>query len=504
MKIRHIQTKFVLIVSVLMALVMALQLYFTSRTQSDVINELTRLEKKINTVTDQLVTSTFNERVPAPPSVILSRDSLSKKTGVFIGSGKTILSPKAESRARFEWNLSDSLRSTVHVREIWQKGDSNRQGYSYFTRDSFETVVVDLNAPRTGRTGVNIPPPPPPGTRGNFSFVFPGLANDDDAPKLLRYNYSAGELQEALDDARDRNLIITLLLFGFSIIGIVLIAGSLTKPVKELNHSFDRVVNGELNVRVEPRRDDEMGELARSFNHMVSELKKNREKEELLHRQERLAALGQLAAGVAHEIKNPLNAINLTIEHLRDRFVDANDTRTIEYVGTVQNEIRRLDETVNNFLSYVRSENLQTKKQDVVPLIRETLQLYEREMKLHGIELQSDLKPLQLDVDADRFKTVIMNLVLNAIQAMPKGGLLQVKTTPDKKIIIQDNGAGIAAKNLEHIFDLFYTTKSGGTGLGLPTAYKIVEAHGGHLKIESTENEGTTLLIDFSGKDAAS
>ncbi len=168
-------------------------------------------------------------------------------------------------------------------------------------------------------------------------------------------------------------------------------------------------------------------------------------------------------------------------------------------MNTIQSEIQRLDKIVNNFLSFIRSENLQKSETDVNQLIDEVLRLYNREMSEQKVRLKTDYaNNLTLPLDAERFKAVVANIVLNALQAMPNGGELIVSTnTKERAIIFKDTGIGISAKNLENIFDIFYTTKSTGTGLGLPTAYKIVKEHGAEMEIRSSEGKGTEVQIQF-------
>jgi signal transduction histidine kinase len=284
---------------------------------------------------------------------------------------------------------------------------------------------------------------------------------------------------------------------------ILFISHRFLKPIGTLQNSFKQVVNGDLDVRVPSTSKDEIADLTISFNHMVEELRKNAEKEKLLQRKERLASMGQLAAGVAHEIKNPLNAINLTIEHLSDKFARKDKTAR-KYVNTIQNEISRLDGIVDNFLNFIRSESLNKKEVDVNELVAEVTHLLESEIHSRHINFQfKDCPDFRLLLDAKRFKTVLLNLILNAIHAMPDGGDLHIETSAENKSIhISDTGEGIPTENLDKIFDLFYTTKSKGTGLGLPTAYKIVKEHGGDIEIKSEINKGTTVIIRFSKLEA--
>ena len=339
----------------------------------------------------------------------------------------------------------------------------------------------------------------------DFTFQFPDFSIPDQ-PRFLKYKYNTAEINNAFVTMRNKNALITSGLFLISIVAFFFVSRRFTQPIRSLKGSFENVVSGNLDAPITSKSRDEIGDLTNSFNQMVVELQKNREREKILQRKERLASLGQLAAGVAHEIKNPLNAINLTIEHLRDKFAAEKDKQARKYIETIQSEIRRLDKVVNNFLSFIRSENLELADTNVNELINNVIHLLKRELESQKIDLKLDLtggspgrkKSFIHSLDGERFKTVIMNVILNSVQAMPDGGEISVSTNPDEKcIIIKDIGIGIAQKDLENIFDLFYTTKSSGTGLGLPTAYKIVKEHNGDIQINSEVGKGTEVRIQL-------
>jgi len=332
----------------------------------------------------------------------------------------------------------------------------------------------------------------------DITFKFPDFTIPTQ-PRVIKYNYSTDKVNAAFVNLRNKNVLITSGLFLLSIVAIFMVSRRFTHPIQSLKGSFENVVDGNLDVNIPSKSRDEIGDLTNSFNQMVFELQKNREREKILQQKERLASMGQLAAGVAHEIKNPLNAINLTIDHLRDKFSSSKEPQIQDYINTIQSEIRRLDKIVNNLLSFIRSENLQIVGTDVNGLIGNVIHLLKREIESQKIDLKLDLqKKFVHPLDGERFKTVIMNVILNALQAMPDGGKLAVSVNPDEKcIVVKDTGAGISAKDLEHIFDLFYTTKSSGTGLGLPTAYKIMKEHNGDIQIASEVGKGTEVRIQL-------
>lgn len=512
MKITSLNTKFIVLLSILMALILAIQLYFNNQTQEDILGELNNLKRTINTTTDQILVERLKTGEKAK---LFLKDSLIRNTKIikekFIKpANKDLILTESETTSVTSYGTdSDSAlwvfkdQDHVVVNNTVFKFDKIIKN----SKDShLEIIEIDLNDENHKEEVTNILSKVSEGKRKTtvktgdqvLAFEFPNLVSSD-APSKFRYNYNTALFNERLENIQRRNFWITLILFGLSIFGIAFVTAKFLKPIKTLNTSFDKVVQGDLDVVVESKSKDEIGELSTSFNHMVNELRKNKDKELIMQRQERLAGLGQLAAGVAHEIKNPLNAINLTIEHLQDKFVKEKNDKATSYINTIQKEIRRLDKTVNNLLSYLRSENLNKKIININALLDEIFELYEREIDARQIKLIKDYsRPCKLKIDAERFKTVVMNIILNAIHSMENGGeLLVTSNAKEKCITIKDNGCGIPAKNLEHIFDLFYTTKSAGSGLGLPTAYKIVQEHGGDISIESEETKGTKVTISL-------
>ena len=549
-----IKTKLFLILSALMALILVVQFFLAYQAQKDLLTELGHLSKSINSAIDSHYAQVL-EDIQKMEKLNLKTEKLLTDSAVFIDthtyfpeslyfqlisglknvreadeliSESLIHSPEfsKEYRMKFESEIPHEIEKFVeafefekeqqkilrqkHLKDIQQElqdvpviitGDSIRKRISWSSIPHIETI--DINIARSNdkvKSVIKISPHIdhsniPSHDAANIIFRIPDFSLPD-KPKLIRYNYQSADIEKALNSSLQRNILITITLFAFSILAILFISRRFLKPIGVLQQSFDQVVAGNLDVNVSVKTRDEMAQLTRSFNHMVGELQKNREKEKLLQQKERLASMGQLAAGVAHEIKNPLNAINLTIEHLRDKYARKDKTAQ-KYIQTVQGEITRLDSIVDNFLNFLRSEYLKKIKTDMNDLISGVLSLLETEINTAGIKVEfKSRKPLIAEVDPERFKTVLLNILLNAIHAMPDGGLIRISTIPRKKmIIIEDNGTGIPEKYVEKIFDLFYTTKSKGTGLGLPTAYKIVKEHGGEILISSREGKGTRVSI---------
>ncbi len=224
-----------------------------------------------------------------------------------------------------------------------------------------------------------------------------------------------------------------------------------------------------------------------------------------LHRADRLAAVGQLAAGVAHEVRNPLTAIRSTMQYLAGSF--DNDAKR-ELVSELIGEVDRIDETISGLLRLTRVGELQLADVDLVTLLRQTLRLVSGQARKQNVRIEEQIHNESLPSLADegQLKQVFLNLILNALQAMPKGGEIVVTAkrehattteSPRARIDISDSGAGIAADQLKSVFDPLFTTKSDGTGLGLAICHGIIQRHQGEIELTSTEGQGTTASIQL-------
>ncbi len=224
----------------------------------------------------------------------------------------------------------------------------------------------------------------------------------------------------------------------------------------------------------------------------------------------RLATVGEMAAGIAHEIRNPLNFINLSIDHLREAFAPANDAQKVQYkhiLTTIKDELARLNQLVTDFLSYGRPAKLKLRELDARTLIQEVRDLVITKADEQGVRIQIESNgsgDTKLVADAEQLKTCFSNLMINAVQAMPGGGELDINLLPDgDKIEIEfnDTGIGILPEALEQIFEPYYSTKETGIGLGLPLTKKIIEEHGGQIEVESEVGIGTSFIVTLPRKN---
>ena len=217
-----------------------------------------------------------------------------------------------------------------------------------------------------------------------------------------------------------------------------------------------------------------------------------------IERSERLASLGRLAAGIAHEIRNPLSSIKGFATYFGERYKGVpEDRKTAEIM--VQ-EVERLNRVITQLLEFARPMTVQKKPSPLEPIIQHSLRIIEREAQADNVKIETNLpdKIPHVSMEADRINQVLLNLYLNAIEAMEEGGTLRVEVVDVRdglKIVVSDTGKGISKEDSSRVFDPYFTTKQSGTGLGLAIVHKIIESHEGEVKIESTVGEGTTVTI---------
>ncbi len=302
-----------------------------------------------------------------------------------------------------------------------------------------------------------------------------------------------------------RPLVYTLLVLLLSTIITIFLVWRFTRPIANLSTAARRVAEGDLKVRVEgAERNDEIGKLTSQFNEMTAELEKTRQLEAKLQETEKSAVVGRLASAIAHEIRNPLNYINLTLDHLRKKFApeDAEKHATFEKLtAQLKTEVGRINRQVSDFLGYSRPTKLDLQPLDIREVIKDSRRIIEPQaeelnIKINLVERENVPKILG---DATVLRSVFNNLLTNAMQAMEtSGGNINMTISPEEnfvKIEVADKGIGISEENLSKIFEPYFSTKETGTGLGLAIVQKIVEDHNGTIEVASNVNEGTKFTV---------
>ena len=311
----------------------------------------------------------------------------------------------------------------------------------------------------------------------------------------------------------------TLSIFAFVTFGGLLAAGiigwklanGISRPISNLATASAAIAKGEFSQVLPVDSTDEIGSLTQTFNTMAQSLKERDEllKEQTLQqltRSERLASIGRLAAGVAHEINNPLTGV-LTFSHLLLRNSPENSQER-EDLKTVIDATTRCKEIVRGLLDFSRQNEPHKKLSDLNDVLCGALNLTQNQARISHVDIveEFDSNPPRLVIDADQIRQVAVNVILNAIDAMPDGGRLTIRTRSVDETAgrwaefeISDTGTGIPPENLEHVFDPFFSTKptGKGTGLGLAIAYGIVTEHNGRISVSSETNRGTTVTVQL-------
>ncbi len=240
---------------------------------------------------------------------------------------------------------------------------------------------------------------------------------------------------------------------------------------------------------------------SRSFGALVTlhDLESVEEIESELELSRRMASIGRLTSGVGHEVKNPINAIVVHLELLKAKLGDAGGP-ALRHLEVIDAEIHRLDRVVQTLVDFTRPVELQLREQDLRPVVADVLALAAEELSTHQVTLVSRLpsNPLVAKIDADLLKQAVLNVIQNGAQAMQQGGRLEVVLEEDGKagiLRVSDEGPGIPDEIREKIFDLYFTTKSGGSGIGLAMTYRILQLHHGSVEVQSKSEQGTEFLL---------
>lgn len=306
-----------------------------------------------------------------------------------------------------------------------------------------------------------------------------------------------------------------ILFCGVFAIGILLstgLASRFTRPVRRLDAGIRRLADGDLDVQVLVRGKDEVARLGLAFNEMTRRLRAGRERARQLTRREKLEALGRLGAGVAHDVRNPLHSIGLTLQHLEETCRPEQDDRSQKFdrsIGIIKEEIRRLDRLVENFLRFARSDREARRLVDPASIVEETASLVRKEAEWRKIKIELETnRPLpMIEVDTESVRSSLLNLVLNSFEAMPEGGNLKIAVRGSDDAVcvkVSDTGIGIPETELERVFEFAYSTREGGSGLGLAMVHQcVVEEHAGQVRLESEEGSGTTVILEFPAPGTA-
>jgi signal transduction histidine kinase len=368
--------------------------------------------------------------------------------------------------------LHDRTRGTVHTTLT---GETARRFYELA---------------RSGELRRLAPPgPPSPLRSGDASWL---ILDESVSGHEIFLIYPGDPVRDAVEGARRPLILAGSIALALAAVLAVLLASFITRPLKRLAAEAAAVAEGDLDHEVTVRSRDETGELADSFNRMLAGLRGYRSE---LVQAERMAILGRLASAVAHELRNPLTAIRMNVQMLPG---EDDASQREEEAGLILEEIARLERTVDDLLSLSRPTPLTLAEVDARALVEGTIELLERQMEhLHvRVEIEAaDVPPLH--GDEARLRQVLLNLLLNAAQAMPEGGVVRVDIRAAKGgvlIALTDTGGGIPEDIAPGVFEPFVSGRPGGTGLGLAVSRQIVTAHGGTIAYHATP-DGTVFEV---------
>lgn len=336
-----------------------------------------------------------------------------------------------------------------------------------------------------------------------YNVILPVVAGNEHYGYIhLKINIE--DFSAILEGNAIKRIVATSLVFGLGILLAVLLSWMYTKPIYTVVNAARSVAAGDLTLNLTSDRTDEIGELTQSFNFMVQKLREERALEEKLREAEHLSGVAQLAKSIAHEIRNPLNFISLSIDHLKTKYPPQEGKEKESFdslITSIKHEIQRLNKLVGDFLDYGRPLKLSIREVDIDELIREVVALISAKAEKDRVRIHYQNGSLpNLFIDPELIKTCIFNSILNAFQAMPEGGDLKVSTNVSNgkaSIIIQDTGIGVPKENLSKLFEPFFSTKSAGLGLGLAMTRRVVEEHGGKVDFQSLEGKGSTIAISL-------
>jgi signal transduction histidine kinase len=336
---------------------------------------------------------------------------------------------------------------------------------------------------------------------------------------MLQLSVSLRELHQQVAGLRRSAFAATLISLGVVVLGVWLALTLLVdQPLQRLVALMGQAERGDLSVRADVPNSDELGQLARHFNDMVTKLQAaqaelERYHQEQLARADRLATIGEMAAAIAHEIRNPLTGISGALSVLSRDF-PADDSRR-EIVRQTRLLIERLNNTVEDILHYSRPSSPQFQTVKLDDIVDRSLSLAEGEARKAGIRIvrapASDANgavAAMVSADPHQIQQVLLNLILNAIQASPAGAQIAVRThvsaddgEPARAVVeVEDHGKGMTPEEAAQAFQPFFSTKAHGTGLGLPIARQIVEQHHGHLSLRSTPEAGTCVEVELPAR----
>jgi len=340
------------------------------------------------------------------------------------------------------------------------------------------------------------------GASAETFHALPLKGRDNDVLGVLLVGNSLRELVQLESSMLQTAVIVAVIGILLAIMLSWWATARITRPVQQLAESAGRVAAGNWGATVEVAGQDEIGQLATAFNRMTHELVDQRDR---LVQAERVAAWRELARRLAHELKNPLFPLQITVENMqraREKYPEQFDEVFREGTSTLLAELANLKQIIGRFSDFAKMPAPEMQPVNLNELVAETMRLFEAQLTKAGIGASVQLAPVlrPVQVDGEQMTRVLRNLILNAVDAMPNGGTLTVRTVAagaGVRLEVSDTGQGLTPEECERLFTPYYTTKTHGTGLGLAIVQSVVSDHKGRISVESEKGKGTTFRIDL-------
>ncbi|MEM3427919.1 MAG: ATP-binding protein [Nitrososphaerales archaeon] len=297
-----------------------------------------------------------------------------------------------------------------------------------------------------------------------------------------------------------KRIITTVLVFFLGMALCLILAEKYTRPIKMVAMASKGIIEGNLQKIHDPGRKDEIGTLIKTYNEMIDKMIERKKLEERLKESEQLSLIGQLSAGIAHEIRNPLNFISLTVSHVRESIEKTDIEERDELIGLLDSamrEIQRVNELIHNFLYLGKKINLKKEKVEIRKLVDEAICLLKDKIR-DGVKIEIRGDDEEIVCDREYMRICLVNLILNALQAIDRDGSIVIeygKEDSSKYIKVVDDGVGIERELMDKVFEPYFSTKKSGIGLGLTLTRRFVLEHGGKITLESNPGEGTCVKI---------
>jgi len=417
-----------------------------------------------------------------------------------------------KGRAFFDTKIRERIRDIIIINPDWEVDDSldpklvpMGEGPSrrYMKLSELTWLPPIMEGARLGADFEKFPKPS--ATENSIDGEAHAIPIDTNLGRYYVLVILRDDRQAAAERAA-RPLIYTLAVLLISFAITFFLVWRFARPISKLSEAAALVASGDFDIRVGiSGRTDEMGELAKRFDEMTYELGRKQELETKLQEAERSAVIGRLGAAVAHEIRNPLNYITLSLDHLKASFPPEGDQKKVEFdklMRQLKIEVDRIEERVSELLDYARPRKPDFKPTDLREVVDDSLKIVEARATEARISIEKLFPedPLELKADKEYLRSLFSNLFINAVKAMePQGkGTLRIEVTRngnELSIVVSDDGPGISTEDLPRIFEPYFSVTKTGTGLGLAIVQKVVESHRGRISVESSPNHGARFIV---------